>query len=60
VVWGPVAVQNELARVSQTLTARVRQLAERYETPLPQLNRQVEELSARVDEHMKTMGVAWS
>jgi type I restriction enzyme M protein len=52
-------VQNELERVSQTLTARVRQLAERYEAPLPQLSRQVEELSARVDEHLKTMGVAW-
>jgi len=54
------AVQNELERVSQTLTGRVRQLAERYETPLPKLSRQVEELSARVDEHLKTMGVAWS
>jgi len=54
------AVQNELERVSQTLTARVRQLAERYEAPLPQLSRQVEALSARVDEHLKTMGVAWA
>ncbi len=53
------AVQNELERVSQTLTARVRQLAERYEAPLPELSRQVEELSARVDAHLKTMGVAW-
>ncbi|MBU1189360.1 MAG: N-6 DNA methylase [Gammaproteobacteria bacterium] len=53
------AVQNELERVSQTLTGRVRQLAERYETPLPQLSQQVEVLSARVDEHLKTMGVAW-
>ena len=55
-----VAVQEELERVSQTLTTRVRQLAERYATPLPQLSRQVEELSARVDEHMKAMGVAWA
>ncbi|NKI35869.1 N-6 DNA methylase [Wenzhouxiangella sp. XN79A] len=54
-----VAVQNELERVSQTLTGRVRQLAERYDAPLPQLSRQVEQLSARVDEHLKTMGVAW-
>ncbi|AHE98080.1 HsdM family class I SAM-dependent methyltransferase [Thioalkalivibrio paradoxus] len=53
------AVQNELERVSQTLTARVRQLAERYETPLPKLADEVETLSARVDEHLKTMGVAW-
>ena len=31
------AVQGELDRVSQTLTGRIRQLAERYATPLPQL-----------------------
>lgn len=55
-----VAVQEELERVSQTLTARVRELADRYATPLPQLSRQVEELSARVDEHLKTMGVVWA
>ena len=54
------AVQNELDRVPQNLTGRVRELAERYETPLPKLNRQVEKLSARVDEHLKSMGVAWS
>ena len=32
------AVQGELDRVSQTLTGRIRQLAERYTTQLPQLN----------------------
>ena len=31
------AVQGELDRVSQTLTGRIRQLAERYATPLPKL-----------------------
>ena len=34
-----VAVQGELDRVSQTLTGRIRQLAERYVTPLPQAGR---------------------
>jgi hypothetical protein len=29
------AVQGELDRVSQTLTGRIRELAERYATPLP-------------------------
>ena len=50
------AVQGELDRVSQTLTGRIRQLAERYETPLPKLVNKVAELSARVDEHLKIMG----
>lgn len=54
------AVQGELDRVSQTLTGRIRQLAERYATPLPQLVDEVAVLSARVDEHMKKMGVVWN
>ena len=53
------AVQDELDRVSQTLTGRIRQLAERYATPLPKLISEVEILAARVDEHLKKMGVVW-
>ncbi|WP_367360324.1 type I restriction-modification system subunit M [Syntrophus sp. (in: bacteria)] len=53
------AVQGELERVSQTLTGRLRELAERYATPLPQLIAAVEDLSARVDEHLKKMGSVW-
>jgi type I restriction enzyme M protein len=49
------AVQGELDRVSQTLTGRIRQLAERYATPLPQLTGQVATLAARVDGHLKKM-----
>jgi len=51
-----VAVQGELDRVSQTLTGRIRLLAERYATPLPQLTDEVEKLAARVDKHLKKMG----
>ena len=54
------AVQGELDRVSQTLTGRIRQLAERYATPLPKLTSEVTALSARVDEHLKTMGALWT
>ena len=53
------AVQGELDRVSQTLTGRIRQLAERYATPLPQLTEEVAALAARVDEHLKKMGAVW-
>lgn len=52
-------VQGELDRVSQTLTGRIRQLAERYATPLPRLTEEVEILAARVDEHLKKMGFVW-
>jgi type I restriction enzyme M protein len=53
------AVRGELEQVSQTLTGRVRELAERYATPLPQLSEEVEALSARVEEHLARMGAAW-
>jgi type I restriction enzyme M protein len=53
------AVQNELDRVSQTLTGRIRQLAERYATPLPQLIDEEAVLAARVDGHLKKMGAVW-
>jgi type I restriction enzyme M protein len=48
-------VQGELDRVSQTLTGRIRQLAERYATPLPQIVDEVEKLAARVEGHLRTM-----
>lgn len=53
------AVHGELDRVSQTLTGRIRELAERYATPLPKLVDEVEALAARVDEHLKKMGASW-
>ena len=52
-------VQGELDRVSQTLTRRIRELAERYAVPLPGLVDEVEALSAKVGEHLSKMGVAW-
>lgn len=51
-----VELQEELNRVSHTLTGRIRELAERYATPLPKLVDEVAALSARVEEHLKAMG----
>ena len=53
-------VQSELERASQALSGRVRQLAERYASPLPRLTEEVQVLSARVQEHLKKMGVPWN
>jgi type I restriction enzyme M protein len=53
------AVQGELERVSQTLTGRIRELAERYATPLPRLTDEVAALAARVEGHLKRMGASW-
>jgi type I restriction enzyme M protein len=48
-------VQSELDRVSQTLTNRIRLLADRYAAPMPQIVDEVASLSARVDKHLKKM-----
>ncbi|WP_310611345.1 N-6 DNA methylase [Limnohabitans sp.] len=53
------SLSAELDRVSQTLTRRIRELAERYATPLPTLAHEVEALSAKVGEHLKRMGVSF-
>jgi type I restriction enzyme M protein len=49
-------VQTELDRVSQALTGRIKQLAERYAEPLPQLANDVAALNAKVEAHLKQMG----
>ncbi len=49
----------EIERVTQQLANRVKTLEERYEAPLPELTQQVETLSAKVDEHLKKMGLVW-
>lgn len=55
-----VRVQSELHRVSQTLTSRIRQLAERYVMPLPTLMKDVETFPACVDEQLKKMRFKWN
>ena len=53
-------VQDELDRVSQMLTGRIRQLAERYAKPLPELTVDLTTLCGRVDAHLKQMGAVWN
>jgi type I restriction enzyme M protein len=48
-----------MERVSQSLTQRVKELAERYETPVLQLNSRVNELEAKVNRHLEKMGFSW-
>ena len=50
------AIQGEIDRVGQTLTGRLRQLAERYADPLPVLTARVAELDAKVAGHLRRMG----
>ncbi len=50
------AISGEMDRVSQGLTQRVKELAERYETPLPEMTERVAELEAKVNGHLAKMG----
>ena len=50
------AIHGEMDRISQALTQRVKELAERYETPMPQMVGRVAELEAKVNRHLKRMG----
>ncbi|BCL81431.1 type I restriction-modification system subunit M [Ktedonobacteria bacterium brp13] len=52
-------IQSELNRISQALTGRIKELAERYSIPLPKLTEDVEILSSKVDEHLTKMGMVW-
>jgi type I restriction enzyme M protein len=45
--------------VGQHLTRQVEALAERYETPLPQMVDRVAELEAAVYRHLERMGFSW-
>ena len=53
------SVRAELERLAQNLTGRIKALAERYETPLPQLADEAEELSAKIEAHLNRMGFAF-
>ncbi len=54
------AIHGEVNRISQALTQRVRDLAERYEVPMPQQVRRVTELEDAVNRHLERMGFSWT
>jgi type I restriction enzyme M protein len=40
--------------------SRVKELADRYHTPMPQMTSRVAELEARVNQHLAKMGFKWN
>jgi type I restriction enzyme M protein len=52
-------IEAELECISQRLTGRISELAERYATPLPSLEREVEDYRLKVESHLKRMGFDW-
>jgi len=53
------AIHGEMDRISQALTQRVKELGERYDTPMPQHARKVADLEQAVNRHLEKMGFSW-
>ena len=53
------AVHNEMDRISHVLSQRVKELAERYETPVPRMVHRVADLETNVNRHLERMGFSW-
>jgi type I restriction enzyme M protein len=53
------AIHGEMDRISHRLTQRVKELAERYETPMPELANHAAELETKVHDHLERMGFTW-
>jgi type I restriction enzyme M protein len=51
-----IRVLGEVDRLSQTLAGRVKELAERYAEPMPEILSEVEMLTKRVEDHLSKMG----
>ncbi len=53
------SIDEELERISHTLAGRIKELGERYATPMPVLTKDVQTLTGKVDEHLEKMGFKW-
>jgi hypothetical protein len=54
------AIQTEIDAISQRLTGRVKELAERYENTMGELDNQTQALEVKVTTHLENMGLVWS
>jgi type I restriction enzyme M protein len=52
-------INGEMERISQRLTGRIKELMERYEAPLPALDKELTELESKVNAHLQKMGFVW-
>ena len=53
------AIEGEVQRLTEQIAGRVKVLEERYARPLPKLEQDVEEFGAKVEGHLKKMGMVW-
>ncbi len=53
-------IHGELYRISQALSRRLKELAVRYETPLPEAAAKVSENQQKVNHHLHRLGFSWN
>lgn len=54
------SISGEIDQISQALADRIKELAERYESPLPSIDSDVTNLENKVSEHLQNMGFKWN
>lgn len=54
------SIQGEIDAISQRLTARIKELGERYDDTLGAIDSSVKTLEEKVNAHLKKMGLVWS
>ena len=52
-------IRTEMDNISHRLTQRIKELADRYETPMPKLTEDINLLTAKVENHLKQMNFKW-
>lgn len=53
-------ISGEVMRLTNALAGRVRELEERYAATLPQIEEEVAGLTAKVEGHLRQMGLVWA
>lgn len=51
--------KTEVEKISQQLAQRIKELAERYAAPIPQMTNVVADLESKVNAHLQKMGFKW-
>lgn len=52
-------IHAEMNNISHHLTQRIKELAERYENPLPAIEDELNKLTVKVENHLKQMNLVW-
>ena len=54
-----IDIQSEIDAISQRLTSRIKELAERYENTMGELDNSTKDLEDKVSAHLQKMGLVW-